>query len=158
MGARMPEPGESGGVTFDQLNLVASDVDATLAFYRALGVDIPEVSVWRGDSGGAAHHVDVGMPNGVSIDFDSDELARLYNAGWAGSGAEGATLIGFRVATRDAVDETYDRLTAAGYRGLQEPYDAFWGARYAIVADPDGRQVGLMSPRDPALGGPPPAL
>ena len=83
---------------------------------------------------------------------------RLYNAGWAGSGAEGATLIGFRVATRDAVDETYDRLTAAGYLGLQEPYDAFWGARYAIVADPDGRQVGLMSPRDPALGGPPPGL
>ena len=114
MGAQMPEPGESGGVTFDQLNLVSSDVDATLGFYRALGVDIPEVSVWRGDSGSAAHHVDVGMPNGVSIDFDSDELARLYNVGWAGSGAEGATLIGFRVATRDAVDETYDRLTAAG--------------------------------------------
>jgi hypothetical protein len=27
-------------------------------------------------------------------------------------------------------------------------YDAFWGARYAIVADPDGSDVGLMSPID----------
>ena len=31
----------------------------------------------------------------------------------------------------------------------QEPYDAFWGARYAIVEDPDGNAVGLMSPIDP---------
>jgi hypothetical protein len=31
---------------------------------------------------------------------------------------------------------------------VQVPYDAFWGARYAIVADPDGNEVGLMSPRD----------
>jgi hypothetical protein len=27
-------------------------------------------------------------------------------------------------------------------------FDAFWGARYAIVADPDGNDVGLMSPID----------
>jgi uncharacterized glyoxalase superfamily protein PhnB len=148
----------SDGPTFDGLNLVATDMDATLGFYRDLGVAIPESAVWRGDSGGAAHHVDIGMPNGVSFDFDSGELARLYNAGWAGSGAEGRTLIGFRVATRDAVDETYARLTAAGHRGLQEPYDAFWGARYAIVEDPDGRQVGMMSPSDPAWRGSPPAL
>jgi hypothetical protein len=25
-------------------------------------------------------------------------------------------------------------------------FDAFWGVRYAIVADPDGNDVGLMSP------------
>lgn len=33
-----------------------------------------------------------------------------------------------------------------GYLGRQPPFDAFWGARYAIVADPDGNDVGLMSP------------
>ena len=38
-------------------------------------------------------------------------------------------------------------LTAAGHRGLQAPYDAFWGARYAVVEDPDGIAVGLMSPK-----------
>ena len=32
----------------------------------------------------------------------------------------------------------------------QEPYDAFWGARYAVVSDPDGNGVGIMSPIDPA--------
>ena len=42
------------------------------------------------------------------------------------------------------------RLTAAGYRGCEPPYDAFFGARYAVVEDPDGNDVGLMSPIDAA--------
>jgi uncharacterized glyoxalase superfamily protein PhnB len=46
------------------------------------------------------------------------------------------------------VDRLYAELTAGGYRGKQPPYDAFWGARYAVVADPDGIDVGLMSPID----------
>ena len=29
-----------------------------------------------------------------------------------------------------------------------EPIDAFWGARYAVVNDPDGNHVGIMSPSD----------
>ena len=54
------------------------------------------------------------------------------------------------------VDETFERLTAAGHTGRQAPHDAFWGARYALVADPDGRPVGLQSPVDPALRSRPP--
>jgi hypothetical protein len=38
----------------------------------------------------------------------------------------------------------------AGYEGQQPPYDAFTGARYAVVLDPDGNAVGLMGPIDPA--------
>jgi hypothetical protein len=30
--------------------------------------------------------------------------------------------------------------------GRQPPFDASWRARYAIVADPDANDVGLMSP------------
>jgi uncharacterized glyoxalase superfamily protein PhnB len=40
-------------------------------------------------------------------------------------------------------------MTSAGYLGLQPPFDAFWGARYAILEDPNGAAVGLMSPIDP---------
>ena len=49
-----------------------------------------------------------------------------------------------------AKDELYGRLTRKGHPGVQPPFDAFWGGRYAIVADPDGNQVGLMSPIDAA--------
>jgi hypothetical protein len=52
------------------------------------------------------------------------------------------------VASREAVDKKYAELTAAGHNGCQPPYDAFWGVRYAIVSDPDGNDVGLMSPMD----------
>jgi uncharacterized glyoxalase superfamily protein PhnB len=57
-------------------------------------------------------------------------------------------VIGFSLPTREAVDERYAELTSAGYTGRQPPFDAFWGARYAIVADLDGNDVGLMSPID----------
>jgi uncharacterized glyoxalase superfamily protein PhnB len=48
------------------------------------------------------------------------------------------------------VDRIYAELTAAGHAGQQPPYDAFWGSRYAIVCDPDGNFVGLMSPPEQA--------
>jgi uncharacterized glyoxalase superfamily protein PhnB len=37
------------------------------------------------------------------------------------------------------------RLVAAGYEGKKEPYDAFWGQRYANVVDPDGNVVDLFA-------------
>jgi uncharacterized glyoxalase superfamily protein PhnB len=50
--------------------------------------------------------------------------------------------------SRNDVDATYNRLEEAGFTGLQRPYDAFWGSRYAIVADPEGNNVGLESPME----------
>lgn len=137
------------------LNLVVKDMDATLAFYRRLGLDIPDAGVWRTASG--AHHVEVSMSNGLDLDFDSTELARSYNAGWKPDGGA-RSVIGFSLPTREAVDERYAELTGAGYVGLQPPYDAFWGARYAIIRDPDGNHVGLMSPLDPARRSAPPSV
>ena len=45
-----------------------------------------------------------------------------------------------------------------GHKTSQPPFDPFWGARYAIVEDPDGNCIGFMSPSDPARRGPPPDL
>lgn len=140
----------------DQLNLVARDMDATLAFYRRLGLNIPEEAVWGTES--AAHHVDLKSPEGFGLDFDSEALAGRYNEGFEPSRPSGRTLIGFRVASREAVDTRYADLTSAGHTGLQPPYDTFWGARYAIVEDPDGRAVGIMSPSDPERRSAPPEL
>lgn len=142
---------------FDQLNLVAGDMDATIAFYRRLGLEIPEESIWRTESG--AHHLNgIPSPGGVGIDFDSDALASAYNESHDPSSDFSRTSLGFRVGTRQDVDELHAELVAAGYESRQEPFDAFWGSRYAVIADPDGRSVGLMSPRDPDLGGEPPDL
>ena len=141
----------------DLLDLVVRDMDATLAFYRRLGLEIPERAVWRTASG--AHHVDLDLPNGFHLHFDSIALAKSFNRGWpeqAGAGTR--TIIGFSLSSREAVDDRYADLVAAGYIGRQPPYDTFWGARYAVIEDPDGNHVGLMSPLDPARRSAPPAL
>ena len=140
----------------DQLNLVVRDVDATVAFYRRIGLEIPDSAIWRTGSG--AHHVEVAMPNGVHLEFDSVELAKSYNAGWGEAGGGSRSVIGFSLSSRDAVNESYAELIAAGYTGCQPPYDAFWGARYAVIEDPDGNHVGLMSPVDAKRRSAPPAI
>jgi catechol 2,3-dioxygenase-like lactoylglutathione lyase family enzyme len=122
------------------LNLVVGDMRASLDFYRRLGVTGPDPE--------PGAHVQLKMPGGFSLELDTAESVRLWHAGWrAGPGSVGVVL-GFSLPTREAVDERYRELTSAGYRGRQPPFDAFWGARYAIVADPDGHDVGLMSPID----------
>ena len=130
------------GPVFHQFNLVVRDMEATLAFYRRLGLTIPDTDPkWDG------HHRSAVMPNGVDLDFDSTAFAQQWDEGWS-DGRMG--VLGFEVATRDAVDATYRDLVDDGYTGEQPPYDTFWGARYAVVQDPDGNPVGIMSPIDPA--------
>jgi catechol 2,3-dioxygenase-like lactoylglutathione lyase family enzyme len=127
-----------------QLNLVASDFTASVDFYRSLGLTIVERSA--PDLG--HRHAEVTLPNGFLLEIDNQELAATYNARWRESPGGSRVLLGFSVSARDEVDRIYAELTGRGYRGVQRPYDAFWGARFAIVADPDGNEVGLMSPID----------
>jgi uncharacterized glyoxalase superfamily protein PhnB len=137
----------------EQINVVVPDVEAAVDFYRRLGIEIPDtLPEWQ------AHHRTADPKQGVDLDFDSCEFARQWNTGWPRSRA--GVVVGFRMATREDVDDLYEELVGAGYVGQQEPYDAFWGARYAIVEDPSGNAVGLMSPSDPARRNrptPPPA-
>lgn len=139
---------------FDGVNLVVRDMQATLIFYRRLGVEIPDRAIWKTPSG--VHHVSLKSNVEMDLSFDSDALARRYNEGYAAE--RGRVVLGFRLPSREAVDAAYDELIAHEHQGLQPPYDAFWGSRYAIVEDPDGNPVGLMSPSDDARRGPPPAL
>lgn len=130
-----------------QLNLVPRDFDASLAFYRRLGVEVEDASA----PAQGHRHVEAEMPGGFTLELDNEGLAGTYNAGWRRDGGSSRALIGFSVSTREKVDELYADLTAAGHEGRQPPYDAFWGSRYAIVADPDGNDVGIMSPVDERL-------
>jgi catechol 2,3-dioxygenase-like lactoylglutathione lyase family enzyme len=151
-----------GKPTLNQINLVCGDLGASIAFYRRLGVDIPDTQVWRTPTG--AHHASAAAAArsaGEAIDFDLDSIAfaQIWNIGWKGrTDLRGRVVVGFEVPTRSEVDEVFRDMTAAGYRGLQEPYDALWGARYAIIEDPDGVAVGLMSPVSPDRKSPAPDL
>ena len=47
-------------------------------------------------------------------------------------------------------------MVVAPYRSHRAPEDAFWGARYSILEDPDGNSVGIMSAIDESKRRPPP--
>src|SRR4051812_34689974 len=99
-------------------------MDASVAFYRRLGFHVEHDN---------PDHVQVESP-GFSLELDSVESVPRWNQGWKG----GMGILGFEVATRAAVDELFADLVGAGYSGQQEPFDAPWGKRYAVIEDPDG--------------------
>ncbi len=132
----------NGGPDLRMLNLIVKDVAASADFYRRLAGAEPE----RAE--GEHSHLELPMPSGFSLELDAADSVRLWHAGWRADPSSTNVVVGFAFDSREAVDERYGELTAAGYVGRQPPFDAFWGARYAIVADPDGNDVGLMSPMD----------
>jgi uncharacterized glyoxalase superfamily protein PhnB len=137
------------GPVLDQLNVVVGTMRASADFYRLLGVDITVRGQPWDD-----HHREVGGGASVTLEFDSAAFAQHWCRGW--TAARRGPVIGFRVRARETVDRLYAEVTNAGYRGLQTPYDTFWGARYAVVEDPDGNAVGLMSASDNARRTAPP--
>ncbi len=130
------------GIRISQVTLVVGSTAASAAFYRRLGLAVPDEE--------PGVHVEIPQPAAaISLELDALDSASLWNASWRSGGGTNV-VIGFIVPDRSAVDSLYAELTAAGHPGVQPPFDAFWGGRYAIVADPDGNQVGLMSPVDQA--------
>src|SRR5438552_7631189 len=106
-------------------------MEASVSFYRLLGLEVHHDN---------PDHVHVAVP-GFDLELDSASSVTSWNRGWK----RGMGILGFEIDTRDGVDELYAKLLEAGHTGQQEPYDAPWGRRYAVIEDPDGNAVGLMS-------------
>ena len=128
----------------DQINIVVSDMDAAVGFYRLLGLRVPDtMASWM------PHHREIeSVAEGLDAELDSRASVWTWDQGFP-KGRSGV-VVSVAVGSRQAVDETYERVVAAGYRTQQAPHDAFWGSRFAVVEDPDGTAIGLMSPRDDA--------
>jgi uncharacterized glyoxalase superfamily protein PhnB len=134
------------GVTFQQVNLAVRDIGQSIAFYRLLGIDLPDAYEWPEGSG--AHHVDVTMPSGQRLALDDHAMIAIWHPGFEPGRGSATPVVGLQVDDRSEVDELAQRVSAAGYHVAVEPYDAFFGSRYAVVVDPDGHHVGLRSPVD----------
>jgi catechol 2,3-dioxygenase-like lactoylglutathione lyase family enzyme len=130
---------------FTGVHLFVRDMAATAAFYRAIGLTV------EGDE----HFARATGPGGPALVFGSHALTRGYDPSFVPS-AGSACALQMALGSREAVDRLHAHLVGAGHRSHLAPFDAFWGSRYAEVLDPDGVVVGFQSPRDPALGGPPP--
>ena len=71
---------------------------------------------------------------------------RTFDPSWKRPTNGHATGGAFRCVSPDEVDQIYRDLLAAGATTHKEPWDAFWGQRYAQLKDPDGTVIDLYAP------------
>ncbi|MEV5839712.1 VOC family protein [Nocardia sp. NPDC052112] len=120
------------------IGIVVSDMAASLAFYRRLGLEFP-------DAGGDGH-LEAALPGGMRLTLDTEAVIESFHPGWQPPTTAGRLGLAFQCANPAEVDAVYRELTDAGYHGELKPWDAFWGQRYATILDPDGNSVDLYAP------------
>jgi catechol 2,3-dioxygenase-like lactoylglutathione lyase family enzyme len=123
----------------DLIGIVVADMGKALAFYRRLGLDLPE-------SADSEPHVEYSLPGGLRLAWDTVDTVRSFDPDWSPPTGGARVGLAFRCETPADVDRVYADLTGAGYDGHKEPWDAFWGQRYALVRDPDGNSADLFAP------------
>ncbi|MFJ4961618.1 VOC family protein [Streptomyces sp. NPDC088729] len=123
----------------DAISIITADLAASLAFYRRLGLDIPAGAE-------SAPHVEAALPGGGRLLWDTEEVIASFDPGWRRPAGGERLGLAFACDGPQEVDALYAELTAAGYPGHLEPWDAVWGQRYAVVRDPDGCGVSLFAP------------
>ena len=116
------------------IGIVCSDMKRSVAFYGQLGIEFPEGN----------GHVEATLPNGVRLMLDGEDVIRSFRPEWTRS-AGNQLALAFECGSPEEVDELYARVVGAGFDGEKEPWDAFWGQRYAQLADPDGVPVDLFA-------------
>jgi catechol 2,3-dioxygenase-like lactoylglutathione lyase family enzyme len=124
-------------VALDAIGIVAADPPRTVAFYKLLGIELVQYE----DSG----HYEAKAANGMRVMMDTIELIKSFDPAFEKKHGTGVTIC-FKLDSANAVDELHATIAAAGHRTIKAPWDAFWGHRYACVADPDGNQIDLFAP------------
>jgi catechol 2,3-dioxygenase-like lactoylglutathione lyase family enzyme len=120
------------------IEIVVADMAEALAFYRRLGLDI----VPGADT---EPHVDVDLGD-LHLAFDTRETILSFHPDWTPPAGGHGMALAFACESPAEVDAAYAELTGAGAASALEPWDAFWGMRYAVVHDPDGNPVDLFAP------------
>ena len=118
------------------IGIVASDPEASIRFYRLLGVDMPDTP--------GEGHFEATLHNGLRLMFDSEDVVKSFLPDWGRRNGNQLSLA-FECSSPADVDALYARIVDAGFHGEKEPWDAFWGQRYALLADPDGVEVNLFA-------------
>ncbi len=121
----------------DAIGVASSDFAATAKFYALLGFKFPQFAA------DAKHLEAVTLPGEVRLMIDDVGLMRDI----MGVDPRPPTHSSFAIKCESParVDEACQRVCDAGYRIEKEPWDAFWGQRYAVVADPDGYMCDLFA-------------
>lgn len=117
------------------IGLICKDLKASIDFYSHFSLKFHAL--------GGEDHYEAQLPNGVRLMLDSENLAKELNPNWLRPNGSQIVLCNEMPAV-NKVDEIYNELIKKGYKSCKEPWDAFWGQRYASVYDPDNNQIDLF--------------
>lgn len=124
-------------IRLDAVAVSSKDMAKTVAFYELLGF---EFAAW----GPNDRHVEpVARPGEVRLMIDTAELMEELT----GQVPQPPNHSSFALLCDSPaeVDATAENLRTAGHTLSVEPWDAFWGQRYATVKDPDGYQIDIFA-------------
>jgi uncharacterized glyoxalase superfamily protein PhnB len=124
-------------IALDMVGLVVANIEDSIRFYRLLGITIP-------DPDPESPYAEATLPSGLRISWNQIEMIKSIDPDWVQPVGQRVSMA-FLCDSPEAVDNRFEVLTSAGYKGHKEPWDAFWGQRYAIVLDPDGLAVDLFA-------------
>ena len=120
------------------IGITCSDLERSLIFYRTLGVGLPEYDPATG-------HYEAHLGGDVRLMLDSEAVMASFIDGYSTPTGNDRMSLAVECETPAEVDAMYSTITREGFSGVKEPFDAFWGQRYATVADPDGNHVDLYA-------------
>lgn len=119
------------------LGIVTADMELSRKFYAMLGWNFPEP-----EDGGP--YTELKLESGLRISLNDEAMVRQIDKDWVKPTGHRMG-VAFLCDSPAGVDALYAAVVEAGFVGYKEPWDAFWGQRYAQVADPDGNLVDLFA-------------
>ena len=125
----------------DAIGVIVSDLERSVGFYRRLGLDFAEDPDPEGHG-----HAEATLAGGVRFMLDTEESVRSFDPSWSPPSGGQRMAIAFLCDSPDDVDRLHREMAAAGATSRMEPWDAFWGQRYASMQDPDGNAFDLFAP------------
>lgn len=124
----------------DAVGIVVTDLARAVSFYRLLGAPFA-----AGAEDSEHGHAEATLDGGIRLMLDTEEEIRKFDPSWKRAAGAPAGALAFNCDTADGVDELYAKAISAGGRAHKEPFDAFWGQRYAQIRDHDGNGVDLYA-------------
>ena len=119
------------------VNLYTDDIEAGLRFYRdLLGFE----ETFRTPKEGVPEHVELTL-DGFALGLGTVEAAKMVHGVDASPGSPAMVV----VVWTDDVDTAFERLSTAGVPVVQAPHDTGNDNRNALLRDPDGNLVEIVS-------------
>jgi len=131
------------------LGLIVQDMPAALAFYRRLGLAIPDGSETQS-------HVEIKMGTGMTFFLYSKpkrwdpKFGAQADAQPNSAEDRYPVILEFYLKEQAALETKYAELTGYGYHGFREPYPTSFGMYFAMVKDPDGNTILLSADAAPS--------